>query len=106
LNEKFAAELGRPIAAAMGLAVGQAYLGRVGAGPSKTLTAIGPVIDAAGGLARQAELRGIQLISDPAVFHTAGIEAAAFELISLTEGSASRDVFATAHARLAAPAPA
>jgi adenylate cyclase len=106
LNEKFAAELGRPIAAAMGLAVGQAYLGRVGAGPLKTLTAIGPVIDAAGGLARQAELRGIQLISDPAVFHTAGIEAAAFELISLTEGSASRDAFATAHARLAALAPA
>jgi adenylate cyclase len=105
LNERFSAELGRPIAVAMGLAFGAAYLGQIGAGPSKPLTAIGPVIDAASALAGHAEERGSQLLSDPAVFHTGGIDTAGFELVSLTaESGDTRKVFATNHARLAAPA--
>jgi adenylate cyclase len=104
LNEKFAAELGRPVAAAMGLVLGPAYLGRVGAGPSKTLTAIGPAVDSAVGLARQAELRQTQLLSEPTVFHRSGIDAAAFEVVSLTEGVSTRDVFAIGQARLATAA--
>jgi adenylate cyclase len=106
LNEKFAAELGRPVGAAMGLALGPAYLGRVGAGPTKTLTAIGPAVDSAIGLAGQAEGRQAQLLSEPAVFHRAGVDATTFELVSLTEGSSTRDVFATTQARLAKAAQA
>jgi adenylate cyclase len=100
LNEKFAAELGRPVAAAMGLVLGPAYLGRVGAGPMKTLTAIGPAVDSAVDLARQAELRQTQLLSEPTVFHRSGIDAAAFAVVSLTEGASTREVFATGQARL------
>ena len=104
LNERFAAELGRPMAVAMGLAFGTAYLGRIGAGPAKPFTAIGPVIGAASDLARQAEDRGSQLLSDPAVFQTGDIEASGFELVSLTaRGDDARQVLATGHARLSAP---
>jgi adenylate cyclase len=101
LDEKFAAELGRPVAAAMGLALGPAYLGRVGAGPTKMLTAIGPAVDTAVGLARVAEEHKTQMLVEAAVFHRAGIDAAGFELVSLTEGASTLDVFVTAKARLA-----
>jgi adenylate cyclase len=105
MNEKFSAELGRPIAVAMGLAFGTAYLGRVGAGPSKPLTAIGPVIDAASDLAGHAEERGSQLLSDPAALQAGSIDATGFELVSLAaEGGETRKAFATGHARLGAPA--
>ena len=105
LNEKFSAELGRPIAVAMGLTFGTAYLGRIGAGPSKTLTAIGPVIDAASSLARRAEDRGSQLLADPETFHASGVDATGFELVPLTaESEDGRKVFATSHARLGAMA--
>jgi adenylate cyclase len=101
MNEKFAAELGRPISVAMGLAFGAAYLGRIGAGPSKPLTAIGPVIDAASGLAGQSEARGSQLFSDPAAFQAGGLDATGGELVALTaESGETRKVFATGHARL------
>jgi adenylate cyclase len=105
LNERFAAELGRPMAVAMGLAFGVAYLGRIGAGPSKPLTAIGPVIDAASALAARAEERGCQLLSDPAVLQTAGIDSSGFELVSWTvQSGATRKALATDRARLTAPA--
>lgn len=100
LNERFADELGRPVAAAMGVTIGPAYLGRVGAGPSKTLTAIGAAVDQASDLARQAELRGKQLLADPAILHRAGVDASPFEMLSLTAGT---DVFAVIQARLVAP---
>ncbi len=101
MNEKFAAELGRPIAVAMGLAFGTAYLGRVGAGPQKLPTAIGPVIDAACGLAGHAETRGSQLLSDPAAIQAGRLDATVFQLVSLTaESGDTRNVFATGHARL------
>lgn len=100
LNERFAAELGRPIAVAMGLTLGPAYFGRVGAGPSKTLIAIGAAIDGASDLARQAELRARQLLVDPSVFHRAGVDASALEMLSLAAGS---DVFAGTRARLLQP---
>jgi adenylate cyclase len=104
MNEKFAAELGRPISVAMGLAFGTAYLGRIGAGPSKPLTAIGPVIDAASGLAMLTEARGNQFLSDPAAFQAGGLDPAGFELVSLTAKSGeTRQVFATNHARLGLP---
>jgi len=100
MNEKFAAELGRPVAAAMGLALGTAYLGRIGAGPSKPLSAVGPAIDAAGGLAILAEARGSQLFSDPTAFQTGGLDATGFELMPLTANPGDpRKVFATKHAR-------
>jgi adenylate cyclase len=107
LNERFAAEIGRPIKVAMGLAFGVAYVGRIGAGPSKPLTAIGPVIDAASGLAVQAEACESQLLSDPAAFHAGGIDTTGFELVPLTtEGgeAGAGKVFATNHARLGAMA--
>jgi adenylate cyclase len=97
LNERFADELGRPVAAAMGLSTGPAYFGRVGAGPSKTLIAIGAAIDGASDLAWQAELRAKQLLVDPAVFHRAGVDASALEMLPLT---AEKDVFAGTRARL------
>lgn len=101
LNEKFAAELGQPISVAMGLAFGAAYFGRVGAGPSKPLTAVGPVIDAASALAAITETRGNQFLSDQAAFHIAGLAPAGFELVSLTsKNGETRQVFATNHARL------
>jgi hypothetical protein len=89
----------------MGLTFGTAYLGRIGAGPSKTLTAIGPVIDAASSLARRAEDRGSQLLADPETFHASGVDATGFELVPLTaESEDGRKVFATSHARLGAMA--
>ncbi len=104
MNEKFAAELGQPISVAMGLAYGAVYLGRIGAGPAKPLTAIGPVIDAASGLASHAELRGSQLLCDPAAFQAGGLDATGFELVSLTaESGDTSKVFATGRARLGAP---
>jgi adenylate cyclase len=104
MNEKFAAELGRPIAVAMGLAFAAAYLGRIGAGPSKPLTAIGPVIDAASGLAALTEARGNQFLSDPAAFQAGGLDPTGFELLTLTSKSGeTRQVFATNHARLGLP---
>jgi hypothetical protein len=88
----------------MGLAFGAAYLGRIGAGPSKPLTAVGPVIDAAIGLAALTEARGNQLLSDPAAFQAGGLDAAGFELLTLTAKSGeTRQVFATGHARLGVP---
>jgi adenylate cyclase len=105
LNERFAAELGQPIKVAMGLAFGVAFLGRIGAGPSKPLTAIGPVIDVASGLAVQAEACKGQLLSDPAAFHAGGIDTTGFELVPLTtEGGEAGKVFAINHARLGAMA--
>jgi adenylate cyclase len=89
----------------MGLAFGVAYLGRIGAGPSKPLTAIGPVIDAASSLAVQAEARSGQLLCDPAAFRAGGIDTAGFELVPLpTESGEEGRVFATNHARLSAMA--
>jgi len=104
MNEKFAAELGRPIAVAMGLAFGAAYLGRMGAGPSKVLTAIGPVIDAANGLAALTEARGNQLLSESIALEAAGLDVTGFELVSQSGKSGeTRQVFATNHARLGLP---
>jgi adenylate cyclase len=104
MNEKFAAELGRPIAVAMGLAFGAGYLGRVGPGPAKPLTAIGPVIDAASGLAHHAEMLGSQLLCNPAAFQAGGLDATGFEMVPLTaESEDTRKVFATGHARLGVP---
>ena len=104
MNEKFAAELGQPISVAMGLAYGAAYLGRVGAGPSKPHTAIGPVIEAASGLASRAELHGSQLLCDSAAFQAGGLDATVFELVSLTaESGDDRKAFATSHARQGLP---
>jgi adenylate cyclase len=104
LNERFAAELGRPIAVAMGLAFGAAYLGRIGAGPSKSFTAIGPVIDLASDLAGHAERHGSQLLSDPAALRAGHIDAAAFEPVSLpAENGDSRQIYAISQARLGAP---
>ncbi|MDU6749452.1 MAG: cupin domain-containing protein [Bradyrhizobium sp.] len=74
LNERFAAELGGPVKAAMGLACGPAYIGRIGAGPAKPLTAVGVAIDVASDLAAQAERRGTQLLADPTIFRHAGVE--------------------------------
>lgn len=104
LNEKFAAELGQPIAAAMGLALGPAYLGRIGAGPSKTPMAIGPAIDAARELARQPEHGATQLLADAAIFQAAGIDTAAFEAVSPAERPGARQLLAIGRARLAVAA--
>ncbi len=105
LNERFSAELGRPIAVAMGLAFGAAYLGRIGAAPSKPLTAIGPVIDAASGLAELAEKLGSQLLSDQAAIQAGDIDVTAFELVlPAAEGSEKRALFATGQARRVAVA--
>jgi adenylate cyclase len=103
MNEKFAAELGQPVSVAMGLAFGAAHLGRIGAGPQKPLTAIGPVIDAASGLAALTEARGNQFLSDPASFQAGGLDPTGFELLTLSKGGETRQVFATNHARLALP---
>lgn len=104
LNERFAAELGRPITVAMGLALGAAYLGRIGAGPSKSFTAIGPAIDVASDLARRAEGHASQLLSDPAALYAGNIDAAAFEQVALpAENGDSRQAFAIGQARLGAP---
>jgi adenylate cyclase len=104
MNERFAAELGRPIAVAMGLTFGAAYLGRIGAGPSKPLTAIGPAIDAASGLTALTEARGNQFLSDPTAFQAGGLDPTGFELVTLTAKSGeTRKVFATNHARLGVP---
>jgi adenylate cyclase len=104
LNERFAAELGRPITVAMGLAFGAAYLGRIGAGPSKSFTAIGPVIDVASDLAGYAERHGSQLLSDPAALLVGNIDATAFEPLALpVENGGSREAWAISQARLGAP---
>ncbi|MGJ4949625.1 adenylate/guanylate cyclase domain-containing protein [Bradyrhizobium sp. HKCCYLS20291] len=100
LNERFAAELGRPVEAAMGLVSGPAYIGRLGAGPAKTLSAIGVAIDLASVLAAQAARRGTQLLADPAVFRHAGIDASACEVLALGDGAGAHDVFALAKARV------
>lgn len=99
LNERFAAELGGPVKAAMGLACGPAYIGRIGAGPAKPLTAVGVAIDVASDLAAQAERRGTQLLADPTIFRHAGVDASSCEVLALSEGAASQDVFAVSQAR-------
>jgi adenylate cyclase len=104
LNERFAAELGRPIAVAMGLAFGATYLGRIGAGPSKSFTAIGPAIDVAGELAQYAERHGSQLLSDPAALHVGNVDVAAFDALALpAEYGDGREAYAIGQARLGAP---
>src|SRR5262249_46761424 len=80
LNERFAAEFGQPIAVAMGLSLGTAYLGRIGVGSSKPYTAVGPVIDGAEGFARLAEMRKCQLALVPAALYAAGVDASAMEV--------------------------
>jgi adenylate cyclase len=103
LNERFAAELGRPIAVAMGLAFGAAYLGRIGAGPSKSFTAIGPAIDLASELAQYAEDHASQLLADPAVLYAGNIDAATYDPVALpAENGDSRQAFAIGQARLGA----
>jgi adenylate cyclase len=103
LNERFSAEFGQPIAIAMGLALGTAYLGRIGAGPSKPFTAVGPVVDAAEGLAEFAESRRCQLVSVPAALHAAGIDSDGMELVPFTAANGdSYEIFTTNHARLGA----
>jgi adenylate cyclase len=101
LNERFSAEFGRPIAVAMGLAFGPAYLGRIGAGPSKPFTAVGPVIDAAEDLAGFAESRKCQLASTSAVLHAARIDSNGMELVPFTAATGdSYDAFTINRARL------
>jgi adenylate cyclase len=105
LNERFSAEFGQPIAVAMGLALGTAYLGRLGAGPSKPFTAVGPVVDTAESLAGLAESRRCQLAAVPAALHAAGIDSEAMELVPFTAANGdSSEVFTTNHARLGAVA--
>jgi adenylate cyclase len=104
LNERFSAEFGQPIAVAMGLALGTAYLGRIGAGPTKSLTAVGPVVDAAEGLARLAESRKCQLASVPAALHASGVDSDGMELVRFTAANGeTSEAFTTSRARLAAP---
>ena len=100
LNERFAAELGRPIAVAMGLALGPTYLGRVGWGSSKALTAIGPAVDMACALAQQAEHRGDQLLADEAILKQARIDTDPFELVPLTTGTGNHNAVAVVRARI------
>lgn len=103
LNERFSAEFGQPIAVAMGLAFGTAYLGRIGAGPSKPFTAVGPVVDAAEDLAAFAESRRCQLVAVPAALHAAGIDSNGMELVSFTPPNGNPyEVFTTDNARLVA----
>lgn len=105
LNERFSAEFGQPIVVAMGMTLGSAYLGRIGAGPSKPFTAVGPAIDGAEGFARLAEGRQCQLVAPPAVLYAAGIEAGAMEIASFVAPNGEKhDVFVTKRARLAATA--
>jgi adenylate cyclase len=101
LNERFAAEFGQPIAVAMGLTLGTAYLGRIGAGPSKPFTAIGPAIDGAEGFARLAESRKRQLAVVPGALYAAGIEPSGMEVASFAAPNGDmHDVFMTNRARL------
>ena len=100
LNERFAAELGRPIDVAMGLALGPTYLGRVGWGPSKAMTAIGPAVDMACALAQQAEQRGNQLLTDRAILERARIDTGPFELVPLATGTGNHNAVAIDRARI------
>lgn len=103
LNERFSAEFGQPIAVAMGLTLGTAYLGRIGAGPSKPFTAVGPAVDGAEGFARLAETRKSQLAAVPAAVYAAGIDASAMEVASFAAPNGDKhDVFMTNRARLGA----
>ncbi len=103
LNERFSAEFGQPIAVAMGLTLGTAYLGRIGAGSSKPLTAVGPAIDGAEGFARLAESRHCQLAAVPAALYAAGIDASGMEVASFAAPNGEKhDVFMTNRARLGA----
>jgi len=103
LNERFSAEFGQPIAVAMGLTVGTAYLGRIGAGASKPFTAVGPAIDGAEGFSRLAESRKCQLAAVPAVLYGAGIDSSAMEVASFAAPNGEKhDVFMTNRARFGA----
>jgi len=103
LNERFSAEFGQPIAVAMGLTLGTAYLGRIGAGSSKPFTAIGPAVDGAEGFARLAESRKCQLVAVPAAIYAAGIDASGMEIASFAAPNGDmHDVFMTNRARLGA----
>ncbi|QPF90218.1 2Fe-2S iron-sulfur cluster-binding protein [Bradyrhizobium commune] len=105
LNERFSAEFGQPIAVAMGLTLGTAYLGRIGAGASKPFTAVGPAIDGAEGFSRLAESRKYQLAAVPAAIYAGGIDAGAMEAASFSAPNGEKhDVFMTSRARLGATA--
>jgi adenylate cyclase len=101
LNERFSAEFGQPIAVAMGLTLGTAYLGRIGAGASKPFSAVGPAIDGAEGFSRLAESRKCQLAAVPAAIYAAGIDTGSMEVASFAAPNGEKhDVFMTNRARL------
>ena len=111
LNEKVAAEIGRPVAASIGLHAGSFFLGRIGLGRTSVLSVVGPGTEVALQLANAAEDKGWQVAFSAEAAQRAGV-AAIGERQSLTISgrggkSQSVEVIGVARARdIAAPQPA
>jgi len=73
LNEKLAAEMGRPIEGAIGIHAGKVVLGRIGYGKAMELTAVGTVVETAIGLRSYALKSGHQLIVSGETARIAGL---------------------------------
>jgi adenylate cyclase len=73
VNEKVAAEIGRPMQASMGVHAGEMVLGRVGLGHSARLSVLGLGVDISQRLAELAEQKGWQLALSAAAAQRAGV---------------------------------
>ncbi len=102
LNQKVAAEIGRPVAAAMGIHVGEVLLGRIGYGDATELTVVGSPVEAAIRLERFAEERGVQIAVSAAAARLAGLSDAALDQtveLAAGDGASRTDVIGIARGR-------
>lgn len=106
LNEKVAAEIGRPVEGAIGIHAGKVVLGRIGYGKATELTAVGTVVETAVGFRSFAQKSGHQVILSAEVARAASLPDAGGAKIKMMtlrarerEGAGTIQVFAIAHGK-------
>jgi adenylate cyclase len=106
LNEKVAAEIGRPVEGAIGIHAGKVVIGRIGYGKATELTAVGTVIETAVGFRSFAQKSGHQVILSAEVARAAGLpDAGGAKIKTMTlrarerEGAGTIHVFAIARGK-------
>jgi adenylate cyclase len=101
LNEKLAAEIGRPIKAAIGIHAGKVVLGRLGHGKATELTAVGWVVGIAMQLRALAQRSGRQVVLSADAVRAAGLPTGAAQTIKLGPPGNEQaiEILALAHAK-------
>jgi len=101
LNERLAAEIGRPIKAVIGIHAGKVVLGRMGYGKATELTAVGWVVGVAMQLRALAQRSGRQIVFSADVVRAAGLPTGAAQTIKLGPRGSEQaiEILALARAR-------